>query len=223
MGLDPTSRPRARPRFNVLAFGFVALAACLVLLGSIAEDVRNQEASFLDTVATPLLHGLANPTLDEVMSALTDLGSTIIVVPVLVAAIAWLLWQGYRRHAVFLAVAVVGSFVLNETLKLIFHRPRPQLAWATIVPEYSFPSGHAMNSLVVYGALAVIVWAIAGRRAGVIAAFVAVALAVLIGISRIYLGYHYLTDVVGGLLAGALWLALVAATIAGRGWLRPAP
>jgi hypothetical protein len=63
--------------------GFGALLACLLVLGSIAEDVHDQEASALDALVTPLLHGLSNPTVDAVMGALTDVGSTVIVVLVL--------------------------------------------------------------------------------------------------------------------------------------------
>jgi undecaprenyl-diphosphatase len=133
--------------------GFVALLACLLVLGSIAEDVHDQEASALDALVTPLLHGLSNPTLDAVMGALTDVGSTVVVVPLLAVALALLAWRRDRREVLFLVVAMAGSLALNQSLKLIFHRPRPQLAWAQVQPEFSFPSGHAMNSLVFYVAL----------------------------------------------------------------------
>jgi undecaprenyl-diphosphatase len=199
--------------------GFVALLACLLALGAIAEDVHNQEASALDALATPLLHGLSNPILDAVMGTLTTLGSTIVVVPLFVAALVLLIWRRHRREALFLAVSMAGSLVLNQSLKLIFQRPRPQLAWAQVQPEYSFPSGHAMNSIVFYVAVALIVWVLWGRRAGLIATVLAIVLALLIGTSRIYLGYHYFTDVLGGLLAGAAWLIIVAAALDGGLWL----
>jgi undecaprenyl-diphosphatase len=199
--------------------GFVALLACLLALGAIAEDVHNQEASALDALATPLLHGLSNPILDAVMGTLTTLGSTIVVVPLFVAALVLLIWRRYRREALFLTVSMAGSLVLNQSLKLIFQRPRPQLAWAQVQPEYSFPSGHAMNSIVFYVAVALIAWVIWGRRAGLSATVLAIVLALLIGTSRIYLGYHYFTDVVGGLLAGAAWLIIVAAALDGGLWL----
>jgi undecaprenyl-diphosphatase len=199
--------------------GFVALLACLLALGRIAEDVHNQEASALDALATPLLHGLSNPILDAVMGTLTTLGSTIVVVPLFVAALVLFIWRRHRREALFLTISMAGSLVLNQSLKLIFQRPRPQLAWAQVQPEYSFPSGHAMNSIVFYVAVALIVWVLWGRRAGLIATVLAIVLALLIGTSRIYLGYHYFTDVVGGLLAGAAWLIIVAAALDGGLWL----
>lgn len=198
----------------------MALFACLLVLGAIAEGVHEQEANALDALATPLLHGLSNPTLDAVMRALTDLGSTIVLALLFVAALVMLTWIRRRREALFLAVSMAGSLVLNQFLKLIFQRPRPQLAWAHVQPDYSFPSGHAMNSLVLYVALALIVWVVWGRRPGLIALFLAFLLALLIGASRIYLGYHYFTDVVGGLLAGAAWLLIVSAAFGGGLWLR---
>jgi undecaprenyl-diphosphatase len=199
--------------------GFVALLACLLALGAVAEDVHDQEANALDALATPLLHALSNPILDAVMGTSTNLGSTIVVVPLFVVALVLLIWGRHRREALFLAASMAGSLVLNQSLKLIFQRPRPQLAWAQVQPEYSFPSGHAMNSIVFYVAVALIVWVLWGRRAGLIATVLAIVLALLIGTSRIYLGYHYFTDVVGGLLAGAAWLIIVAVALDGGLWL----
>jgi membrane-associated phospholipid phosphatase len=81
-----------------------------------------------------------------------------------------------------------------------------------VQPDYSFPSGHTMNSAVFYVALALIIWSIFGRRIGVASMTVAVILTIGVGISRIYLGYHYLTDVLAGILAGTAWLLVVGFT-----------
>jgi membrane-associated phospholipid phosphatase len=212
--------PPPRSRLMLLAGGFIALFACLLALGAIAEDVHDQEANALDSIATPLLHSLSSPALDAVMQALTDLGSTLVVAPLFAVSFALLIWRRHRREALFLAVSVAGSTALNQSLKLIFQRPRPQLAWAQVQPEYSFPSGHAMNSIVFYVALALIVLVLWSRRAGLVSVGLAIVLALLIGTSRIYLGYHYFTDVVGGLLAGAAWLLIVLGAFDGGLWLR---
>jgi undecaprenyl-diphosphatase len=108
------------------------------------------------------------------------------------------------------AVAIGGSVALNGTLKVVVERPRPVLPWAHVLPDYSFPSGHTMNSLVFYLAIALVVWATYGKRPGALAVVLALAIAVAIGFSRIYLGYHYLSDVVAGLAAGIAWLLVVA-------------
>jgi membrane-associated phospholipid phosphatase len=194
-----------------LAVGLVALVGSLFVFGHLAEDVHEQEANALDAVANPVLHSIASPPLDTFMAAATFLGSTPTLPVLFVLTATWLVLRDHRREALFLAVAIGGSFVIDQALKLVFHRPRPQLAWAHVQPEYSFPSGHAMNSLTFYLALAIVVWIVAGRRPGRIAVAVAIVLALVIGVSRIYFGYHYLTDVVGGYAAGLAWLLTVGA------------
>jgi membrane-associated phospholipid phosphatase len=200
----------------------MALLASLLVFGAIAEDVHEQEANALDGLLTPLLHSWSNPTLDAIMNGFTDLGSTMVVLPLLVVALVLLVWRRLRTEALFLFLAMVGSVVLNESLKLVFHRPRPQLSWSQVQPEYSFPSGHAMNSLVFYVALALIIGVLWGRRAGVVSMILAIVLVLFIGISRIYLGYHYFTDVVGGVLAGAAWLVIMIAAFGESSWRRRA-
>ncbi len=118
---------------------------------------------------------------------------------------------------------------LNGVMKIVVERPRPALPWAQVLPDYSFPSGHTMNSLVFYLAIALILWGLNGRRVGAIAVVVAVLIAVSVGLSRIYLGYHYVSDVVGGFAAGLAWLFFVALgfevvprTWASRPWARSA-
>src|SRR6266550_2062024 len=209
-------RPPAGKATMTVVVGFVALVACLVVLGSIAEGVRDQEIFALDTWATPFLHGIASPGLDGVMWSLTTMGSSLVIVPLYALVMAGLLWKRRFGSALFLSVASGGALILNATMKLFFERPRPQLPWAQVLPDYSFPSGHTMNGVVFYLALAVIAWSIFGRRIGLASLALAVVLAIGIGVSRIYLGYHYLTDVVGGLLAGVAWLLIVGAAFHAR-------
>lgn len=203
----------ARPPLGVATLtvlaGFIGLIASLFVLGSIAEGVRSQEVFALDTWATPFLHGMASPGLNALMNTLTDFGASLIIIPVFVAVIGVLLWKHRYGAAAFLGLASGGALVLDLTMKLFFQRPRQQLAWARVLPDYSFPSGHTMNAVVFYIALALILWSVFGRRTGLVAMGVAVVLALGVGVSRIYLGYHYLTDVVGGLLAGVAWLLVV--------------
>lgn len=217
------TRGLRRFRPDRIGVGFIALFGSLLVLGALAENVREQEASALDAFATPFLHSLASPTLDAAMRLATALGSTIVVGPLFLVVLALLLWRRYRSQATFLAVALAGSVALDEALKSIFHRPRPQLAWATVQPDYSFPSGHAMNSLVFYVALALVVWTIRGRPLGPLAVVLATVLTLLIGTSRIYLGYHYFTDVAAGFAAGAAWLLTVGAGFQGGIGHRPRP
>ena len=206
--------------------GFVGLVAMLVVLGALAERIRSQEIFTLDTWATPSLHGIASPGMDALMNLLTDLGSTNVIIPVFVLAAGLLLWRRRNGATLFLVVVSLGALVLNGTMKLLIQRPRPALPWANVLPDYSFPSGHTMNATVFYIALSLIAWTVWGRRAGLLAVAIAAVITVGVGTSRINLGYHYLTDVVGGILAGLAWLLVVGTALRARPvwerWRRPA-
>jgi undecaprenyl-diphosphatase len=221
---DPTSAgplparvgPPAKRASLLLVSGFGVLVACLFLFGTVAEGIRDGEAFVLDTLATPFLHGLANPGLDTVMATATTLGS-VAVLPILFAlAIIILVVRERFGAALFVAISSGGALLLNELMKLFFHRPRPQLAWSHVPPDYSFPSGHTMNSVAFYLAIAVVVWSVAGRRWGAAVLAGAIVLCTFIGVSRIYLGFHYFTDVFGGALAGVAWVLVTLAAFRSR-------
>lgn len=209
-------RPPPGVATMTIVVGLFGLIATLVVLGSLAEGVRSQEVFALDTWATPFLHGIASPGMDALMNLLTDLGTTLVIVPIFVVVAASLLSRHRYGGAVFLAVASVGAMLLDAIMKVFFQRPRPALPWAQVLPDYSFPSGHTMNAVVFYLALALIAWSVSGRRIGLAALAIAAAIAFGVGVSRIYLGYHYLTDVVGGILAGIAWLLIVGAALRAR-------
>jgi len=209
-------RPSLGPATLTVVTGIAGLVATLVVLGSLAQAVRAQEVFALDAWATPFLHGIASPGLDRLMELLTTMGSSQVIVPAFLVVVALLAWRRRFGAAVFLGLASGGALVVDGTMKLFFQRPRPQLSWAQVLPDYSFPSGHTMNGFVFYVAVALILWSVLGRRAGVVALAAALVLAAGIGMSRIYLGFHYLTDVVGGVLAGTAWLLVAGAAIRAR-------
>ena len=213
---QPVDRGAATRQTLVLLLGLLVITACLVVFGTLAENVRAQEASTLDAVATPFLHALASPALDGLMKGATFAGSELTLLPVTFVVVAYLILRGHRREAAFVLIAIAGSVLVNGTMKLFFHRARPELAWADVLPDFSFPSGHTMNSAALYLAVALVVWRLCGARWGVAATVLALALASLIGLSRVYLGFHYLTDVVGGFAAAILWLAIVVAVFRGE-------
>ena len=156
----------------------------------------------------------------------TEVGETIftwvsyIGAPVLVAAVVISLIVLMRRRDWLRvwAVALVpgGGLLLSEILKLIFHRARPLTAAEFMThPTYSFPSGHAMNSVISYGFLTLLLLDRVQQRSRRVAITLgAVVFIGAIGFSRVYLGVHYVSDVVGGWLAGVAWL------IAGTGGYR---
>ena len=209
-------RPPVGVASTVVIGGIVGLVGSLFVLGLIADGVHNQEAFALDAWATPFLHSISTPLLDAFMTGLTTMGSTLVLVPLFILVVGSLLASRRYGAAAFFSVATGGALAIDATMKVIFERPRPKLDYAAVLPDYSFPSGHSMNGIVFYVGLALIIWSVFGRRVGLLATVAAAVLAFGIGVSRIYLGYHYLTDVVGGFLAGIAWLLIVGAAFRAR-------
>jgi undecaprenyl-diphosphatase len=191
--------------------GGLAFLVCLVGFEWVAWLVSQPGIPPIDSATTAFLHGLANPTLDALMNAATFLGSSPVLAVFVGLAVVLLVSRGRRMEAAFLVVALVGSLLLDDWLKALVQRPRPGFDWAEVWPETSFPSGHSMDSFVVYLTIALVIWRLGGRRVGSVALVLAIVLVVSVGVSRIYLGAHWLSDVIGGYLAGALWLMLLVA------------
>jgi membrane-associated phospholipid phosphatase len=195
----------------IAAVGTVGLATCLVILLGLSwlgQEVWEQEAFGFDTTVLLWIHQWANPGLDAVMLKITALGNPEFVVPLVVLSVGWLWWKHRRLEAKIFAIACLGASILNQELKLFFAKPRPEL-WTRLITEntFSFPSGHALGSLVLYGLLAYILavqfpkfsrWIYCG----------AVGLIAAIGLSRLYLGVHWPTDILAGYAVGFLWLMI---------------
>ncbi|MEA2607880.1 MAG: hypothetical protein QOJ75_123 [Chloroflexota bacterium] len=224
--IEPPAAPTKRG-VTLLGVGFCVAFVAMLFFAFVADVIREQEQFALDTVGNAVLHAIASPALDALMNLFTTIGSVPVVGFVFAVVAGFLLYRRHRAEAGFLAAAIGGSVALNSVLKLFYQRPRPPLPWANVLPDYSFPSGHSMNSLVFYLAIALIIWGRAGRRTGSIAVVIALVIAIAVGISRVYLGYHYVSDVVGGFAAGLAWLfvvsisfELVPANWARRPWAR---
>jgi undecaprenyl-diphosphatase len=190
----------------VLTLGLGLGAASILLFGLLAEIVRHHHFEDVDQWFLVLLRSHPGPPLRDAALAISLLGSEVLTVAFLLA-LAWLLWSRRYGAAVSLVLVVIGSQVLNNVLKLQFERPRPTPIPTFLPPQvWSFPSGHAMNSLAFYGFMAYLGWRLlAGPWRGLCLAAAAV-LVGLIGLSRIYLEVHYLTDVLAGYVAGFVWL-----------------
>jgi undecaprenyl-diphosphatase len=129
----------------------------LALFGWLSQEVLEQESFGFDSTILWWLHQHSNSTIDQLMLNITNLGNPPFVVTLVVASLSLLLW--YRRFwaAQILLLTCLGALILNQGLKLVFAKPRPQL-WTPLIVEhtYSFPSGHALGSAVLYGFLAVL-------------------------------------------------------------------
>ena len=169
-------------------------------------------AASLDNGARAWVQGIASPGLTAAMRGFTLFGVGVVLAPLVVLAVVLFYRARRPHHAWLFGLTVAGAEVLNQALKLLFHRPRPEPFFGTPKPvTYSFPSGHAMVCCCFFGLLAALVAAREPRRAVRIAIWTAAAIfAAAIGFSRIYLGVHYATDVLGGWLAAILWMLAVA-------------
>ena len=200
--------------------GAVTAAAGLLALAVFAALAVGAGAgagpSRLDRAVTAWAVAARRGALTPAVRVLTDLGGTtgLTIGTVLVAAL--LLARRLHRRALVLAAAMAGSAGLTVALKLVFARPRPPagLLVGEALSTYSFPSGHSFNTAVFVGALAgFVLFSPASGRRKAVAASGAVAAATAVGLSRVYLAYHWFTDVLAGWALAAAWLCLVALVV----------
>lgn len=192
--------------FLVIGLVLVTGAAAVFALLATAM-VRGQTQAFDDAILRFMGNNGA-PWLDAAALEVTALGARVVVYMVVLVASAFL-WQSRHHYsAALLWVAVLGSGFINTVLKISFNRPRPDVfPWRTQhVGLASFPSGHAMTSIVVYGTLAFLIARLAPtpllkRLTWALAAVVVL----LVGLSRLYLGVHYPSDVLAGFVIGGAW------------------
>jgi undecaprenyl-diphosphatase len=199
-----------------LTVGFFVGLACAALFSAIASAVETGLTQRFDVAVLQHLEAIRTPFLDEVMLELTALGGgSVLVMIVLIASL--FLWITDHKWSVYLlVVSVVGGQILNQVLKLSFNRERPtEVVLGQHVASLSFPSGHAMTSIIAYGAIAYLVGRLGPTRAlRRLVWAVASVMVAAIGFSRMYLGVHYPSDIAAGFLCGAAWLAFVASTLA---------
>jgi undecaprenyl-diphosphatase len=197
----------------LLLVGLVATSVMMLTLAEVHEHLGGPRMERWDDHIQDRVHGDTTPGMTRVMFALTWIGSPEVLTPAipLLAAVFW--WRGLRRAPVVWLAATGGAAVLVTVLKLHFRRVRPDLPWAFVhEPSYSFPSGHSVYAVVVYGTLIFLGMRHLRRSwERVAVCVVAGALILGIGISRIYLGVHYPSDVVAGYFVGAVWLGAVTA------------
>lgn len=204
-------------------------AAFLFGFVSLVSEVLEGETHAFDEAVLLAFRNAADPAdpvgpwwLEAMFRDITALGGTAVLTLITLLAIGYLLINRQRGAALLVLVAVAGGTMLSHFLKLGFERPRPDLvAHLVDVQTLSFPSGHAMLSAVTYLTLGALLARVQERKrlkAYVLA--VAVLLSLLIGLSRIYLGVHWPTDVLAGWAAGAAWALgcwVVAAWLQARG------
>ena len=207
---DRRSEPRRlysqRAALLLVAAVLVAVPFFTLLFQVVAEGPLTRLDGRLADRLNEAVH--ANPTALNVLKVVTLFGSTPLLTLVTVAAVWFVMARGRQRLGTFLVVTAVGGALLNTLVKLAVARPRPVVDHeiATAFGK-SFPSGHAMSSTVIYGALLVALLPMLQRRHRTAAVMGVVVLVLAVGTSRLLLGVHFLSDVLGGFVLGLAWLA----------------
>ena len=190
-----------------LMLAFLALLLPLWGFAELADEIHEHEIIAFDEPLLRGAHGLAGEGLDRFFVLISELGYRWGVVPFDIAFVLLLTLLRRRREATFAALALGGSALLNMGVKHLFARARPTL-WESIAPEltYSFPSGHAMGSATLAWVLVLLSWQTRWRWPvfAIMAPF-----ALLVGLSRVYLGVHYPSDILAGWAAASVWVATV--------------
>ena len=194
-----------------LLIGLGAAVGALLFFAWLADEVLEGDTRYFDEQVRLLIHQAAAPPLTALMGAVTMLGAPWVLLALGGCAVLGFLRAGWRRAAALLLVTMAGAALLNLVLKMSFHRTRPTSFFGTPLPtSYSFPSGHAMLAFCFYGVLAALLTArLSARPARMMIWIGATILIVLVGISRVYLGVHYPSDVLAGYAGALVWVLTV--------------
>ncbi|MGV8959127.1 MAG: phosphatase PAP2 family protein [Stenotrophomonas sp.] len=189
-------------RFALLFAGVLLPLAVFVAL---ADEIHELEAFHFDQTLLWRMHAMSSPLLDRGFVWISRLGYQWGVIPLDVLLVALVLTFRRWREGSFAAISVIGSALLNLASKPFFHRDRPGL-WESIAPEssFSFPSGHAMGSMTLAATLVLLAWPTRWRWPVLALGTLFV---VLVGFSRVYLGVHYPSDILGGWSAALAWVS----------------
>jgi undecaprenyl-diphosphatase len=203
--LPPAQRYGLRVTLFVIALSLVAMPFGLLLEQVLTDGpLTRWDRGWAEAIHRRII---GNDVAVTVAKTFSDMGKPIALAILIAVAVAWLLKGGARKLAIFLVVTALGGSIVDSAAKMAVNRPRPNLPHPIIHPfGKSFPSGHAMSSLVCYGALYLVFAPVLKPAHRRILAVAIGALILGVGLSRLALGVHYVSDVVGGYILGAAWL-----------------
>ncbi|MGG3470695.1 phosphatase PAP2 family protein [Neobacillus pocheonensis] len=192
-----------------LIMAFIISSVCVIGFSFISLLISDQKIIKFDSWVIQLIQGLESPGLTSMMKTFTFIGSAPFVI-ILSILLMFFLFKVLHHgiELILFVTAILGSACLNGLLKNIFQRVRPDLHRLIDISGYSFPSGHAMNAFTVYGIITFLLWRHIPTKWGrSILILFSIVMILSIGISRIYLGVHYPSDIIGGYFASGFWLA----------------
>jgi undecaprenyl-diphosphatase len=209
---EPEQEPKPATLIEIATVAALAASiAALLLFAWLASEMREGDTLKFDAAVRGWVHLFASPATTRVMSFISLLGDQVLIAE-LIIAVAVFLWLRWKRGAAWLVLATLGGVILDTVLKHSFHRQRPVPFFGSALHSYSFPSGHALVSFCFYAVLAgLIADRVRPLWLRVLVGLIAAALVISIGISRIYLGVHYPSDVIAGYLAAAMWVGTILA------------
>jgi Uncharacterized membrane-associated protein len=200
--------PRHPESGGLLIFAVVLVLAGLGFFSMLWGVQGSSSPSAFDTAVFNLLQGLRTPWADRVMITVTELGNALVSWAVTMAALLWLVWREHFSAAAHLFASVAFASLFNHVLKLALQVARP-IDIGSGISAYAFPSGHATISMALYGFLAVLISQDLPGPHRSLPYVVAGLIIVPISFSRLYLGAHWFSDVLGGMALGLTWVALV--------------
>jgi undecaprenyl-diphosphatase len=191
----------SKVRFSLLLITLVGFVSMIPL-------IKAKDIFYLDELIITFIQSLENPFLTATMKFFSYIGSgSFINIIVVLGAIVLYFVLHDRSEILLFVLVLMGSHYIFRFLKEIFHRARPDLHRLIEIGGYSFPSGHATNAMTVYGILSFLLWRhIPTSRGRKLLILFSTIMIFTIGFSRIYLGVHYPSDVLGGFFVGAFWL-----------------
>jgi undecaprenyl-diphosphatase len=198
-----------------LISGAVVAAFGTWLFTELAEGVMAGHTQHFDEATLRWLYTQHTPALNTTMLEITALGTGTVVLMIVCIAALFLTLTRHKYSALLLLVATAGGLALDMILKLRFDRPRPHLfTWGTNAVSSSFPSGHAMSATIVYSTVAYLAARLQKRVwARWLTMLLAIIVIFLICLSRLYLGVHYPSDVLAGVIIGLAWAGFCMATL----------
>ncbi|HUQ85525.1 MAG TPA: phosphatase PAP2 family protein [Candidatus Limnocylindrales bacterium] len=191
--------------FEIFA-GIIAAIGSLYIFLKISNKIVAKEIIFFDQIIIDFIHAFESPLLTKIMKFVTFFGGEIFIGGAVIITISVLILTRHRKDAFLFGFILVFGIILNLWLKGFFERARPDLFAMLIEKTYSFPSGHSMNSFVFFMSISYFIFHNnRNKKLSITLTLISGLIVFLIGISRIYLGVHYPSDVLGGYAAGLLW------------------
>ncbi len=196
-------------------FAFIGIVGAVIfgkLFEELSESIFRKQSAQMDKSFSLWVHRHANPILDVIFRFFTLIGGIFSVTILTGIGFRVLLWRKHPHAAWLLILGVGGGVTIDQILKFFFRRLRPQL-WVSTEPRlksYSFPSGHATVTFCLCGILSWVGYKFIRQPYAFTAWVILMGFwTVMVGLSRVYRGVHYLTDVVGGFICGGFWLTLL--------------